>query len=219
MMRHTKKNVAAAANELLEKLYPDAVCSLVYDGDPWRLLVMARLSAQCTDARVNIVSVPLFAKYPTAADMAVSDPETLESIVRPCGLYHTKARDLRRMSEQIVRDFGGRVPDTMDKLLSLAGVGRKIANLILGDVYGKGGIVADTHCICITGRLGLTASTVPAKVEKDVEVLLPREKQSAFCHRLVLFGRDICSARSPKCEECELKKNGVCRYNKEGKTL
>ena len=211
-MIHTKKNVALAADAYLETRYPDAVCSLTYEGDPWRLLVMARLSAQCTDARVNIVSVPLFEAYPTAADMAVCDIAALEEIVRPCGLYHTKARDLRRMSEQLITDFGGRVPDTMDELLTLAGVGRKIANLILGDVYHKGGIVADTHCIRITGRLGLTASSVPAKVEKDVEVLLPKDKQSAFCHRLVMFGRDVCMARSPKCGECELKKNGVCWY-------
>lgn len=203
-MRINKKKNALICAERLEKQYPDAICSLDYEKDPWRLLVMARLSAQCTDARVNIVSVPLFEAYPDARAMAEAVPEELEKLVYPCGLYKTKARDLRKMSGQLISDFDGKVPDTMEDLLSLAGVGRKIANLILGDVFGKGGIVADTHCIRITGRLGLVDSTNQVIVERELDKLVPKAMQTDFCHRLVHFGRDVCSARASKCEDCFL---------------
>lgn len=189
--------------------YPSAECSLEYDGDAWKLLVMSRLSAQCTDARVNIVSKKLFEAFPNVEAMAEADCEDIEKIVFPCGLYKTKARDLSKMCKQLCESFGGRVPDTMDELLSLAGVGRKIANLMLGDIFGKGGIVADTHCIRISGRLGFTDSKNQTVVERELDKLVPKERQTDFCHRLVHFGRDICTARSPKCDECFL--NDICR--------
>ncbi|MBQ6262798.1 MAG: endonuclease III [Clostridia bacterium] len=198
----------------LADLYPDAVCSLEYGGDPWRLLVAARLSAQCTDERVNIVCGPLFERFPDAVSAAKCDIAELEEIVKPCGLFRMKAKNIRDASRMIVTDFGGKVPDTMEGLLSLPGVGRKIANLILGDVYGKGGIVADTHCIRICGRLGYygTDKKDPVFTERTMEKVVPREEQSAFCHRIVLFGREFCSARSPRCAECPLKK--YCAYGK-----
>lgn len=197
---------AAAAEERLRELYPDAACSLEAAGDPWRLLVMARLSAQCTDERVNIVSRGLFEKFPTAEAMAAAPVEEIEELIRSCGLYRGKAKSIKEASRQICESFGGRVPDTMEELLSLSGVGRKIANLILGDVYKKGGIVADTHCMRICSRLGFyeVGMKDPLKTERIMSPLLPPEVQSDFCHRLVLFGRDICQARSPKCGECPL---------------
>jgi endonuclease-3 len=202
---------------ILEYLYPDAVCSLEYDGDPWRLLAAARLSAQCTDERVNIVCVPLFEKYPTAADMAEADIGELEAIIRPCGLYHTKAESLIASAKIITEQHGGQVPDTMDELLALPGVGRKIANLVLGDVFGKPGIVADTHCIRINGRFGFYPETLkdPAKVEKILDTIVPKETQADYCHRMVLFGREYCIARSPRCTECPLKEH--CRMGSENK--
>ena len=206
MSTYTPQTRAAEAARLLAERYPDAACSLDAGNDAWRLLVMARLSAQCTDARVNIVSVPLFERFPTPESMAKADITDIEDIVRPCGLYHTKAHDIKAASEMIVTRFGGRVPDNMPDLLSLPGVGRKIANLILGDVFGKGGIVADTHCIRICGRLGFydAAKKDPVLTERVMTSLLPESEQSEFCHRLVMFGRDVCTARSPKCSECEL---------------
>lgn len=207
-MRINKKKNTLICIERLEEHYPDAICSLDYERDPWRLLVMSRLSAQCTDARVNIVSKTLFEKYPDMHAMADAVLEELEQIVYPCGLYKTKARDLKKMCGELLSEHNGQVPDTMEGLLSLSGVGRKIANLILGDVFGKGGIVADTHCIRISGRLGLTDSTNQVVVERELDKLVPKEKQTDFCHRLVNFGRDVCSARAPKCEECFL--NDVC---------
>ena len=194
-------------SEILEELYPEAVCSLEYSGDPWRLLAAARLSAQCTDERVNIVCVPLFEKYPTAADMADADIRELEEIIRPCGLYHTKAESLIASAKIITEQYGGRVPDTMDELLALPGVGRKIANLVLGDVFGKPGIVADTHCIRLNGRFGFYPQTLkdPAKVEKILDGIVPKETQADYCHRMVLFGREYCTARTPRCTECPLR--------------
>ena len=202
---------------LLEELYPEAQCSLEYGGDPWRLLIAARLSAQCTDARVNLVSVPLFEKYPTAEKMAEAELGELESVIRPCGLYHTKAESCIAMSSMIVSRFGGKVPDTMDELLSLPGVGRKIANLVLGDVYGVPGIVADTHCIRLNGRFGFYDESLkdPAKVERILSAIVPPETQSAYCHRMVLFGREYCDARSPRCGECPL--NEECDHFKKTK--
>jgi len=204
----TKKEIAALAVAELEKLYPAAECTLDY-GEPYELLIATRLAAQCTDARVNIVTKELFAKYPTLEAFANADLAELEQDVKPCGFYRTKAKSIIEMSQSLISDFGGVVPDTMEELLSLSGVGRKTANLILGDVYGKPAVVTDTHCIRITGRLGLTKNTEPHKVEDDLRKLLPPDKSNDFCHRVVEFGRDICKARSPKCGECPL--NTFCR--------
>lgn len=182
-------------------------CALEFEGDPFKLAVMARLSAQCTDARVNIVSKELFKKYPTVYEMASADLTELEEFVKPCGLYRTKAKSLKEMSEALIKDHGGEVPSDMDALLSLSGVGRKIANLIRGDLFGLGGVVADTHCIRICGRLGFYPETLKdaVKVEKILTPLVPTEEQTALCHRLVWFGRDVCMARSPKCDLCPLR--------------
>ena len=199
-------------NEIVRLLlaeYPEARCSLDYE-KPYELLIATRLAAQCTDARVNIVTKTLFQKYPSLEAFAGADLNELEEDVKPCGFYRTKAKSIKEMAGQLINDFGGKVPDTMDELLSLSGVGRKTANLILGDVYGKPAVVTDTHCIRITGRLGLTSNTEPAKVEKDLVKLLPPEISNHFCHQTVQFGRDICRARNPKCGECTL--NYFCRY-------
>lgn len=198
--------------ERLKEVYPEAVCALEAGGVAWRLLVMARLSAQCTDARVNIVCRDLFKKYPTLESMADADLGELENIVRPCGLYRTKADSIKRACIMLRDDFGGVVPDNMDELLSLPGVGRKIANLILGDVYGKPALVADTHCIRICGRFGMYPTDMkdPTKVEMIMKELIEPLEQSDFCHRIVQFGRDTCSARSPKCFECPL--SDICGY-------
>jgi len=208
----TKKERAALAEAGLEKLYPDAVCTLDYE-KPYELLFATRLAAQCTDARVNIVTQTLFKKYPTLESFAEADLSELEQDVRPCGFYRTKAKSLKETAARLINDFDGRVPDTMEELLTLPGVGRKTANLILGDVYGKPAVVTDTHCIRITGRLGLTAETEPAKVERDLRKLLRPETSNHFCHRIVFFGRDICRARSPKCGECPLA--DICRFYKD----
>ena len=209
----TKKEIALLAAQELEKIYPDIECTLVYR-EPYQLLIATRLAAQCTDARVNIVTKDLFVKYPTLEAFAEADISELEQDVKPCGFYHTKAKSIKEMAQKLIADFDGIVPDTMEQLLSLPGVGRKTANLLLGDVFGKPAIVTDTHCIRITGRLGLTANKEPAKVEKDLLKLIPPEISNHFCHQTVQFGRDICRARSPKCKECSL--NYFCRYyNKE----
>lgn len=190
----------------LEERYPSSVCALEYGGDPWRLLVMGRLSAQCTDARVNIVCEELFRRFPDVDSMAEAPVEEIERLVFSCGVYKVKAQNIKDFSV-IIRDrFGGRVPDNMDELLTLPGVGRKIANLILGDIYHKPAIVADTHCIRISNRLGLCESKVPEKVEMTLAGIVEPEKQSDFCHRLVMFGRDVCSARSPSCSDCPFNK-------------
>ena len=204
----TKKEITALAVEELEKLYPDVECSLVYK-KPYELLIATRLAAQCTDARVNIVTNDLFVKYPTLEAFAGADLAELEQDVKPCGFYRTKAKSIIEMSQKLISDFGGVVPDTMEELLSLPGVGRKTANPILGDVYGKPAVVTDTHCIRITGRLGLTKNIEPAKVEADLRKLLPADISNHFCHQTVQFGRDICRARAPKCAECPL--NYFCR--------
>ncbi len=197
----------------LAKLYPDALCALEYEGEPWKLMVMARLSAQCTDARVNIVCKSLFARFPTLDALADGELSEIEEIVRPCGLYRTKAESIKAACGIVREDFGGHVPDNMDDLLALPGVGRKIANLLLGDIYGKGGIVADTHCIRICGRFGMYPESQrdPVKTEKIMSELIPLSEQSEFCHRIVQFGRDVCTARSPKCNECPVR--GLCEYN------
>lgn len=198
-----KTETARLACEELEKLYPDADCTLDYE-KPYELLISTRLAAQCTDARVNIVTQELYKKYPTLESFAEADISELEQAVKPCGFYHTKAKNIKEMSGQLIERHGGRVPDTMEELLALSGVGRKTANLILGDVYGKPAVVTDTHCIRISRRLGLTANKEPAKVEADLRKLIPPEVSNAFCHRTVMFGREICTARNPKCSKCPL---------------
>ena len=208
----TKKQKARIVCDRLREIYPEAECALQFGGEPWRLLVMARLSAQCTDARVNAVSVPLFERYPTLEDMADADISELEELVRPCGLYRTKAESIKSACADVRDRFGGVVPDNMEDLLSLAGVGRKIANLLLGDIYGKGGIVADTHCIRICARLGFYPEKYkdPKKTEDIMSALIEQGEQSDFCHRIVQFGRDTCIARSPKCSECPMR--DICKH-------
>lgn len=194
----------AAIIEILKDRYPAALCALHYDKD-YELMISVRLSAQCTDARVNQVTPALFAAYPTLEAMANADIGDVENYVRSCGFYKHKARDIVLACQMLLRDFGGKVPDNMESLLRLPGVGRKTANLLLGDIYGvPGSVVCDTHCIRICGRLGLTTGKEPEKVEQQLRRLLPPEESSDFCHRLVLFGRDICTARSPRCGECPL---------------
>ena len=205
----TKKEIARLACEELQKIYPDVKCSLDYT-KPYELMIGARLAAQCTDARVNIVTKTLFKKYPDLQSFADADLEELEQDVKPCGFYHTKAKSIKEMANQLINNFGGEVPDTMEELLTLSGIGRKTANLMLGDIFGKPAIVTDTHCIRITGRLGLTKNKEPAKVEADLVKLIPPENSSHFCHQIVEFGRDICSARKPKCSDCPL--NYFCKY-------
>ena len=202
-----KKIRAAEVVRALEEKYPDATCALKYEGDPWRLLVMGRLSAQCTDARVNIVCEELFRRFPDAKSMADAPIGEIEKLVYSCGVYKVKAQNIKDFSRIIVEEFDGKVPDTMEDLLTLPGVGRKIANLLLGDLYGKGGVVADTHCMRICGRFGMYPEDLrdPGKVEKILTPLLPQEEICDFCHRIVYFGRDVCSARAPSCSDCPLK--------------
>ena len=197
--------------EELKKLYPEGLCSLQYP-KPYELLFSVRLAAQCTDERVNMVTPALFARFPTLESLAQADPAEVETYIHSTGFFRAKARDIVAASRMLVEQYGGRVPDTMEELLKLPGVGRKTANLILGDVYHTPGVVvADTHCIRITGRLGLTDGTKdPAKVEEQLRPILPPEESNDFCHRLVLFGRDVCTARSPKCEGCPL--GEYCKY-------
>lgn len=198
--------------ERLKVLYPDAVCALEWGNkDGWRLLVMGRLSAQCTDARVNIVCRELFTLYPTLESLADAPIEEIERIVRPCGLYRTKAADIKNACRMLIEDFGGAIPDNMDDLLKLPGVGRKIANLLLGDIYKKPALVADTHCIRICGRLGFYPEDMrdPVKTERIMSEIIEPCEQSDFCHRIVQFGRDVCIARSPKCSECPL--SNICK--------
>ena len=200
------KDRATRAVAILKERYPDAACSLEAENDPWKLLVMGRLSAQCTDARVNLVCRDLFARFPTPEAMAYARVEEIEDIVRPCGLYHTKAANIKDACARLVEVYGGVLPDDMDELLTFPGVGRKIANLLLGDIYHRHAIVADTHCIRISGRLGLVPNGCkdPTKVERALIPLIAPEEQSDFCHRIVWFGREVCAARAPKCEECPL---------------
>lgn len=188
----------------LKELYPDALCALHYSKD-YELMIAVRLSAQCTDARVNLITPALFERYPTLEDMAQASIPDVEQMIHSCGFFRQKAKDIVTACQKLLVEFEGRVPDTMEKLLTLPGVGRKTANLLLGDLYGQpGSIVCDTHCIRICGRLGLSEGKDPEKVEKQLRKVLPPEESSDFCHRIVLFGRDICTARAPQCDRCPL---------------
>ena len=199
------KQEISAIITALKALYPDAQCSLDY-GKDYELLFSVRLAAQCTDARVNLVTPALFARYPTLEAFAEADVDEVGQYIHSCGFYNGKARDLVSCAQQLIERFDGRVPDNMEDLTSLSGVGRKTANLILGDVYGQPSYVCDTHCIRITGRLGITdGSKDPVKVEQQLRRAIPPAESGSFCHRMVLFGRDVCTARSPKCEGCPLR--------------
>ena len=212
-----KKAIMSEIVARLEEYYPEATCALEYSGEPWKLLVMGRLSAQCTDARVNIVCSELFEVFPTYEALADGEIEEIERIIRPCGLFRTKALSIKAACEMLRDEFGGRLPDTMEELLRFPGVGRKIANLLLGDIYGKPAIVADTHCIRICGRFGMypESEKSPERVERVMTELISPEKSSDFCHRIVNFGRDVCSARSPRCDECPL--SDLCAHGKRQK--
>ena len=207
-----KKKAALQAVELLKAEYPDAICSLDYR-KPHELMIATRLAAQCTDARVNIVCVDLFQKYQSVRDFAEADVADVEAIVKPCGFYHTKAKDIVAMCRMLMEQYGGVLPDTVEELTKLPGIGRKTANLVVGDVYGKPAIVCDTHCIRITNLLGLTDSKDPAKVEEQLRPLLPPAESNNFCHRLVLHGRAVCIARRPQCDKCVL--NVCCKHYKD----
>ena len=198
-----KKERALALIDRLKTAYPDAGCTLDYN-EAWKLLVSVRLAAQCTDARVNVVVEGLYEKYPSVAALAEAEVSDIEAIVKPCGLGHSKARDISACMKRLRDDFGGKVPDSFDALLSLPGVGRKSANLIMGDVFGKPAIVTDTHCIRLVNRMGLVDGIKePKKVEMELWKLIPQEEGSDFCHRLVYHGRDICTARTkPHCNQC-----------------
>jgi endonuclease-3 len=198
----TKKEKAAQVVAILEQHY-EATCSLVAEKD-YELLFATRLSAQCTDARVNQVTAVLFDRYPTLESLAEADLEDLCDIVHPCGLFRTKAGDIKKASIMLLEQYGGKVPDTMEELLKLPGIGRKTANLILSDIFGHPAIVADTHCIRIAGKLGLSTGKDPYQVELQLKKVVAPEKQADLCHRFVHFGRDICTARSPKCGACPL---------------
>lgn len=197
-----KKERAAAATALLKEAYPDAVCALQYKKD-YELLFATRLSAQCTDARVNIVTETLFSDFPTLQSFAEAPLEAIEDGIKTCGLYRTKARDIKAAAQMLLTEFGGRVPDNMEDLLKLPGIGRKTANLVLGDIYGQPAVVTDTHCIRLSNRLGFVKNEKdPYKVEIALRALLDPAESSDFCHRLVLHGREVCTARSPKCQNC-----------------
>ena len=206
----TKKQLALAVIEKLKKEYPDAGCTLEYD-EAWKLLVSVRLAAQCTDARVNVVVEKLYEEYPDVNALAEASVEEIEKIVHPCGLGNSKARDISACMKMLRDEFGGKVPDDFDTLLKLPGVGRKSANLIMGDVFGKPAIVTDTHCIRLSNRIGLVKGIKePAKVEKELWKIIPPEEGNDLCHRMVLHGRDICTARThPHCDKCCLQ--GVCK--------
>jgi len=205
----TKKELALLSIEALKKLYPEAICSLVAE-KPYELLMATRLSAQCTDARVNIVTKELFSRFTTLEAIANADLVEIEECIKSCGLYKTKARDLKFMAQELISRFDSVVPDSIEELITLPGVGRKTANLIVGDVYGKAAVVVDTHCIRITNRIGLVNETDPKKIEFALKKILPAEESSDFCHRIVLHGRALCTARSPKCSKCPL--NEFCKY-------
>lgn len=189
---------------ILKERYPDALCALQYDKD-YELMIAVRLSAQCTDARVNLVTPALFERFPTLDSFADADVAEVEKLVHSCGFYKHKARDIVLACQMLREKYDRKMPDSMEELLKLPGVGRKTANLLLGDIYGQPAVVCDTHCIRIANRLGLAQGKEPEKVETQLRAVLPPEESSAFCHRIVLFGRDTCTARNPKCGDCPLR--------------
>lgn len=204
----TKKQIALSAVNALIQEYPEAICSLEAC-NPFELLIATRLSAQCTDARVNLVTPVLFSKYKTIEDYAAADVSDIADIIHSCGFFRQKSKDIVGIAQKIISDFGGKVPDNIEDLTSLPGVGRKTANLICGDVYGKPAVVADTHLIRIANRLGLVATKDPYKVELELKKLLPPEESNNFCHRAVLHGRAVCDSRKPKCDICTM--NEFCK--------
>jgi len=206
-----KKEKITQIRQIFDKLYSDAKCSLDFS-TPHELLVAVQLSAQCTDARVNIVTKDLFDKYRSVQQFAEADIEELSEIIRPCGFYRTKGKNIIQSSKTIIQKHDGKVPDTMEKLTALAGVGRKTANLILGDIYGKPAIVVDTHAIRLSNRIGLTKESNPEKIEYDLKKIVPPDYQSRFCHQLVYHGRAVCNARKPKCDMCQI--SHLCKYFK-----
>ena len=208
----TKQELAIEVIRRLEKEYPDADCTLDYN-EAWKLLVSVRLAAQCTDARVNVVVEDLYKKFPDVDALAAASPEEIERIVRPCGLGKSKARDISACMRMLKEEYGGKVPEDFEALLKLPGVGRKSANLIMGDVFGKPAIVTDTHCIRLTNLLGLTEGKDPVKIEDQLRKILPPEESNDFCHRLVLHGRAVCVARRPQCDKCVL--NVCCKHYKD----
>ena len=219
MTKKEKKERLALIVDRLKEIYPSAECALEYGGDPWKLLVMGRLSAQCTDARVNTVCRELFEKFPTAEAMAYADVCEIEKIIKPCGLFRMKAANIKDASRLLVEKYGGELPGTMEELLTFAGVGRKIANLLLGDVFRKPAVVCDTHCIRICGRLGMYPESEknPEKIEKILKSLIDENEGSDFCHRIVIFGREVCTARAPECEICPLSE--LCEHKRKGAGL
>lgn len=215
MTKKEKKERIAIIVDRLKEMYPSALCSLEYEGSGYKLLVMGRLSAQCTDERVNIVCRELFKKYPTPLSLADADLEDIEKIVKPCGLYKMKAKSIKEACHLLHYTYNDIVPNDIDTLLTFPGVGRKIANLLVGDLYGMPAVVADTHCMRICGRLGFypEGQKDPLKTERIMTPLIPKEEQSDFCHRIVQFGRDVCTARNPKCNTCPLYE--ICLHSKE----
>lgn len=214
MNKKEKRERLSRIVERLAEIYPDSQCALEYGGDPWKLLVMGRLSAQCTDARVNEVSRDLFSRFPNAEKMAEGDIEEIEDLVKPCGLYRMKAKNIKDASRMLMDDFGGELPSDMDSLLKFPGVGRKIANLLIGDIFGGEAIVCDTHCIRICGRFGMYPESEknPERIEKILRGLMNPADGPDFCHRIVFFGREVCTARSPQCDTCPLAE--LCEHNK-----
>ncbi len=204
-----RKELAAVCVERLKEEYPGAQCSLEYK-NPLELLISVRLAAQCTDARVNMVTPALFERFPTLDAFCEAEEDEIAELIKSCGLYKSKARDIYKMVRVLRDEYGEKVPDTIEELVKLPGVGRKTANLIVGDVYHKPAIVTDTHCIRICGLLGLTDNKEPYKVEKDLRAVIEPSEGNDFCHRLVLHGRAVCVARRPKCDKCCM--NDVCRY-------
>ncbi len=190
--------------EILKERYADSLCALGYEKD-YELMIAVRLAAQCTDARVNLITPALFARFPSLEAFATADVREVEDYIHSCGFFRQKAKDIVEACGILLTEHGGKVPDDMDTLLKLPGVGRKTANLLLGDLYGKPAVVCDTHCIRISNRLGLAQGKEPEKVERQLRAILPPEESNDFCHRIVLFGREICTARSPKCHECPLR--------------
>lgn len=202
-MSNNLKEKALEIVNRLELAYPDAACSLEYE-KPYELLISVRLSAQCTDARVNIVTKKLFERFKSLEDFAAADISEVEDYIRPCGLFRAKAKSIVELANVLISEYNGQLPETLDELVKLPGIGRKTANLIMGDVYHQPAVVTDTHCIRITNRLGLVSVDDPYKVEKALREILPPDRSNDFCHRLVHFGREVCSARSPKCQNCPL---------------